>query len=72
MHPSQPKFINNLPILPKIEILQPNIDKLLPFVSYLKLLDKYFPGFAPTIDSVFQINDLPLVFSREEGSGWNE
>jgi hypothetical protein len=72
MHPAQPKFIGNLPIMPKIELLQPNIDKLLPFVSYLKLLDKYFPGFSPTIDSVFQINDLPLVFSREEGSGWNE
>jgi hypothetical protein len=48
------------------------MDKLLPFVSYLKLLDRYFPGWAPTKDSIFQMNDLPLVFSRESEGGWSE
>jgi hypothetical protein len=43
---------------------------LLPFVSYLKLLDKYFPGFMPAIGSVFEANGLPVVFAKEEG-GWN-
>lgn len=64
LHPSQPKPINNHLILNKIEVLRPGIDKLLPFVSYLKLLDKYFPGFMPVIGSIFEINGLPLVFAK--------
>ena len=64
LHPSQPKPINTHLILNKIEVLRPGIDKLLPFVSYLKLLDKYFPGFMPVIGSIFEFNGLPLVFAK--------
>lgn len=71
MHPSQPKKIGEYPILPQLEPLQPNIDKLLPFVSYLKLLEKYFPGYYPTKGSIFQMNDLPVVFSREIEGTWS-
>jgi hypothetical protein len=47
-------------------MLRPSIDKLLPFVSYLKLLEKYFPGYMPVVGSIFEINSLPYVFTREE------
>jgi hypothetical protein len=65
LHPSQPKLLNNYPIMPRIQLLKPNINKILAFVSYLKLLDKYFPRFSPIIGSIFEINGLPLVFSKE-------
>ena len=48
------------------------MDKLLPFVSYLKLLDKYFPGYTPTIGSIFQMNNLPFVLSKDCQHEWSE
>jgi hypothetical protein len=72
MHPSQPKCIGDCPIIPQIEPFQPGLDKLLPFVSYLKLLDKYFPGYSPNKHSIFQIGDMPFVLSKDCDSDWNE
>jgi hypothetical protein len=73
LHPSQPRFISDrLPILPRIAPLLPSPDHLAPLLAYLQLLDKFFPAFSPTVDSIFQLNHYPLIFSREEGAGWNE
>lgn len=66
MHPSAPKTIDQYPILPRINKLNPSIDKLLPFVSYVKLLEQYFPNLLPSIDSIFQYNNLPYVFVEED------
>lgn len=38
LHPSAPKTINELPIIPRITKLNPSIDKLMPFVSLIKML----------------------------------
>jgi hypothetical protein len=38
IHPSVPKTINELAIIPRITKLTPSIDKLLPFVSLIKQL----------------------------------
>ena len=72
MHPAQPKCITDKPILPQLEPLTPNPDKLRPFVSYLKLLDKYFPGYLPTKHSIFQMNNQPLVLTIQGESQWDE
>jgi hypothetical protein len=53
MHPSSPKSINEFPIMPRISKLNPSVDKLLPFVSFIKLLEQYFPNLLPSIDSIF-------------------
>ena len=43
LHPSQPKTVNNLPILPRITKFKPSIEKLPTFVSYIKAVEEYFP-----------------------------
>lgn len=74
IHPSQPKPIDNLPIFPRLTRLRPSTDKLLPFLSYLRLLEQYFPSLAPNLDSIFEYNSLPVVFSMEDASngGWRQ
>lgn len=43
LHASQPQTISDLPILPRITKFRPSIDKLMSFVSFLKLLEQYAP-----------------------------
>ena len=72
MHPSQPKTIGQVTIIPQAQMFEPGIDKLLPFVSYIKLLDKYFPGYMPSKQSIFQINDMPFVMSKDCQTNWSQ
>ena len=67
LHPCHPKLINNLPLLPRLTKYKPSIDKLAPFVSYLKMLEDFLPDSYPTIDSIFEYNGSPYVFVQEGG-----
>lgn len=39
-------------------------------MSYLKLLDKYYPRHTPIIGSIFELNGQPVIFTKEE-VGWS-
>lgn len=67
LHPCQPKTISHLPILPRITKFKPSLEKLQPFVSYIKTLEQVCPGSYPSMDSIFEYNQLPYVFVQEGG-----
>lgn len=56
-HPSQPRTISELPLIPRITAYHPSPDKLMPFISFMKMLEDITPDTSPlpmpTIESIF-------------------